>query len=111
MIQTIFYFLGSVCFFLWIGILAAILIFTVKILRKAISIEVEIKNTVGEAKSAITDVRNKVATFSVSIAGIVALLEKLIDLKAKAQNRGGGNEKEEHPKKEKKQKKFAEDDF
>jgi hypothetical protein len=112
MIETIFYFLGSLFFFLWIGILAAVLIFTIRILRKAISIETEIKNTVIEAKNTVAEVKNKVSTFSIGIAGIVALLEKLIDLKAKTQNRNNsGGEKEKPAKKEKKQKKFAEDDF
>jgi|GEM_PF-789305 MFS superfamily sulfate permease-like transporter len=111
MIETIFYFLGSVFFFLWIGLLAVMVVAGIMILRKIISIETEIKNTVGEVKSTVSEVKNKVAAFSISIAGIVALLEKLIDLKNRAQNKNGDGEKENPAKKEKKQKKFAGDDF
>jgi len=108
-IETIFYFLGSLFFLLWIGILVVILIFTVKILRKALSIEVEIRDTISEAKNTVVEVKNKVSAFSVGIAGIVALLEKLIDLKNRARGKNDAGGEDKPSKKEKKQKKFADD--
>lgn len=112
-IEIIFYLLGSVYFLLSISILAVILIFTIKILRKAVSIEVEIKNTVSEAKDTVVEVKNKIASFSLGIAGIVALLEKLIDLnfKYRSKNKKDQPGKKENPaNKEKREKKFAGED-
>ncbi len=110
MIETIFYFLGSIFFFLSITVLAVLVVYSIKILQKVIGIELEIKNTVAEAKNTVMEIKNKVATFSVGIAGVVALLEKLIDLKNKAQNRPEESDGSEKPgKKDKRQKKFAEE--
>jgi len=109
-IETIFYFLGSLFFLMSISILAVILFFTLKIMRKAVSIEMEIKDTITEAKNTIGELKNKVAAFSISIAGITTLLEKLIEFKYRAQKRKNENQ-EKPPKKDKKNKKFASDAF
>lgn len=104
MIETIFYFFGALFFLTWFLLLLIVLFFSVKVLRRIISIETEIKNVVGEARAAIGEVRNKVVSFSISVAGIGALLEKLIEIKNKAKEKRSGT-----PKKEKKARKFAEE--
>jgi Na+-transporting methylmalonyl-CoA/oxaloacetate decarboxylase gamma subunit len=108
MIETIFYFLGSIFFFLSISVLAVIVVFSIKILQRIVRIETEIENTVTEAKNTVAEVKNKVSAFSIGIAGIVALLEELINLK----NRRDHNrrDKDEGAPAKKKQKKFAQDD-
>ena len=106
MIETFFYFFGALFFLTWFLLLAVVLFFSIKVFRRLVSIETEIKDTVNEAKGVIGDVRNKVVSFSISVAGIGALLEKLIEIKNKAKEKRSGASK-----KEKKTKKFAEDDF
>lgn len=106
MIETIFYFFGALFFLTWFLLLAIVLFFSIKVLRRIISIETEIKKTIIEAKGAIGDVRNKVVSFSISLAGIGALLEKLVEIKNKSRKKG--NKESETPQKTKKSKKFAE---
>jgi hypothetical protein len=74
MFETIFYITGSIFFILFSTALAIIIIYSLKILQKAVSIEVEIKNSISEIK-------NKIASFSFGFAAMVSLLERLVDLK------------------------------
>ncbi len=106
MIETIFYFFGALFFLTWFLLLVVALFFSIKVFRRLLSIENEVKDAVGEAKATISDVHDKVASFSISAAGIVALLKRLIGIKNKAKEKGSGA-----PKKEKKTKNFAEEDF
>ncbi len=86
MAETFFYVTGSIFFTLSVLILLVVLIFSVVILRKAVSIETEIKNTVAEA-------RNKITSFSVGVAGLVAILEKLVKMREEWNQKDGGDEK------------------
>ncbi|HNR81204.1 MAG TPA: hypothetical protein PKK37_02110 [Candidatus Pacearchaeota archaeon] len=106
MIETIFYFFGALFFLTWFLLLLVVLFFSIKAFRRLVAIENEVKGAVGEAKATISDVRNKVVSFSISVAGIGALLERLIEIKNKAKEKRSGA-----PKKEKKARKFAEEDF
>ena len=106
MIETIFYFFGALFFLTWFLLLLVVLFFSIKAFRRLVAIENEVKGSVGEAKATISDVRNKVVSFSISVAGIGALLERLIEIKNKAKEKRSGV-----PKKEKKARKFAEEDF
>ena len=74
MLETIFYITGSIFFLLSISILAILIIYSVKILQKIVSIESEIKNTVVETK-------NKIASFSLGFAAVTNLLEKIIQIR------------------------------
>lgn len=112
-IETIFYFLGSLFFLISLVILGVFLYFSIKIMRQAVSIVSEIENAVTEAKNAVSEARgavselkNKVSAFSLGIAGIVSLLEKLIDFKNRSRAKDGAPQKQ---KKEKKEKKFAQE--
>lgn len=72
--ETIFYVTGSIFFTLAIAMLAMFIYYIFKILQKIVDIENEMKN-------AVTEVKIKIATFSVGLAGMVALLEKIVDIK------------------------------
>ena len=74
--ETVFYVTGSIFFTLAIIMLAMFIYYIFKILQKIVDIENEMKN-------AITEVKIKIATFSLGLTGLIALLEKIVDIKNK----------------------------
>ena len=74
--ETVFYITGSIFFTLSIAMLAIFIVYTLKILQKIVAIESEVKD-------AVTEVKIKIAMFSVGITSAIALLEKFIDFKNK----------------------------
>jgi hypothetical protein len=88
--ETIFYVTGSIFFTLAISTLAMFVYYTFRILQKIVDIETEMKN-------AVTEVKVKIATFSVGLAGLVALLEKILEIK----NKHGKKNEETSPESEK----------
>jgi len=76
MAETIFYITGSIFFTLSIAMLAIFIIYTFKILQAIVGIGTEVKN-------AVTEVKIKIATFSVGMASAIAILEKIVDFKNK----------------------------
>jgi len=74
--ETVFYITGSIFFTLSIALLAIFIIYMLKILQAIVAIETEVKD-------AVTEVKVKIASFSVGLAGAIALFEKFVDFKNK----------------------------
>ncbi len=87
--ETIFYITGSVFFTLAVAMLGMFIYYAYKVLQKIVDIETEMKN-------AVTEVKIKIATFSIGLTGLVALLEKIVDFR----NRRGRDKEEAAAKQE-----------